>query len=266
MQKNEYEEFSLNLGGAEFLYFIDGGFYRGEGYYSEPHRHSFCELIYVAEGSITLSVGDKKYCLHEGELFALPQETEHTVSAPVGASFTFLAFWDKASVLNQVYLISKFRAGNTFLRLLDYYYSQSTYRYELIHSCLVEISVHLLEALKKGDSGKAHHETGRNTRLYAIEYYMHARYRDNPSLEELAKTLHLSISQTDRTVRKLYGVSFTERIRMLRIEEAKSLLLTTDEPIYQIATSLGYATPSNFHLAFKQVTGKAPGEFRKSKP
>lgn len=263
MHKNTYEEFLLNLGSAEFLFFIDGGFYRGEGYYSEPHRHSFCELIYVAEGSITLSVGDKKYCLHEGELFALPQETEHTVSAPVGSSFTFLAFWDKASVLNQVYHIPKFRAGNTFLRLLDYYYSQSSYRYELIHSCLVEISVHLLEALKMDGVGRVHHEAGRNTRLYIIEYYMQTHYRESPSLEELAKTLHLSLSQTDRAVRRLYGVSFTERIRMLRIEEAKNLLLSTDFPIYQIASSLGYATPSNFHLAFKQVTGKAPGEFRK---
>ena len=265
MEQNIYEEFPLIFDGAEFLFFIDGGFYRGEGYFSDAHSHSFCELLYVAEESLIITLSGEEHLIKKGELFALPHGIEHTVCAPIGASFSVLSFWDKTNVISKPYHITSFPVGNAFLRLLDYYYGKSHHRYELIQACLVEITVHLLDALQKSESSKAHHAQPQNTRLYAIEYYMHTNYKSTPSLTELSKILHLSVSQTDRTVRKLYGASFSERIRTLRIEEAKKLLMHTNMQIYQIAATVGYATTSNFHIAFKQLLGISPSEFRKAK-
>ena len=263
MSKVQYEEFNIMLNDIELLYFIDGGFYQSEGYYSQPHSHSFSELICVVEGGVRVNTEDREILLTQGSLLAMPQEVEHTVTAMEGASFTFLSFWDKSFVLSKLCQVENFGSGDIFLRLLDYYYGNRPYRAALIRAALVEISAHLFEALACENPEPRRSVEQRNTRLYALEYYMRSFYNNHPSLEALARSLHLSLSQTDRTVRQLYGMTFSEKIREIRVEEAKTLLLTTNVPIYQISSSLGYSTVHNFHLAFKQLTGQTPGSFRR---
>jgi two-component system, response regulator YesN len=49
----------------------------------------------------------------------------------------------------------------------------------------------------------------------------------------------------------------------LRMEHAKTLLLQTDEPINDIAMSVGYIHAISFGRTFKKVVGVTPGDFRK---
>ena len=263
MAKEQYDEFPFKVGEIQFLFFIDGGFYQSEGYFSTPHLHSFTELIYVAQGKVRVKILNDDILLEEGSLLALPRETEHEVRALSGASFTFLAFWDEANLITKPCHISPFPVGDVFLRLLDYYYGNSIYKYELICACLTEICVHLIQAVRTPESKPKSFIEGQKTRLYTIEYYIRSNYKNAPSLSALAKSLHLSLSQTDRAIRKLYGKSFSEKVRALRIEEAKSLLTTTTLPVAKIALNLGYANAHNFHTAFKKETGVTPGEYRR---
>ncbi|MBR2611549.1 MAG: helix-turn-helix transcriptional regulator [Clostridia bacterium] len=263
MAREQYDEFPLKVGEIQFLFFIDGGFYQSEGYFSTPHLHSFTELIYVARGKVCVKVSNKEILLEEGSLLALPRETEHEVRALSGASFTFLAFWDEANFIEELCHISPFPVGDVFLRLLDYYYGNSVYKYELICACLTEICVHLIQAVHAPEIASRPLMEGQKTRHYTIEYYIRSNYKNAPSLSALAKSLHLSLSQTDRTVRQIYGMSFSEKVRALRMEEAKSLLTTTTLPVAKIALNLGYANAHNFHTAFKKETGITPGEYRR---
>ena len=265
MSKAQYEEFTVMLGDSELLYFIDGGFYQSEGYYSRPHSHNFSELLCVVEGSVCVTIEDQEFCLGQGSFLAVPQKVEHAVVALQGASFAFLSFWDKSSELDQLCYIENFSSGEIFLRLLDYYYGDSPYRSELVRACLVEISARLFEAMESKNPVRKHFTELRNTRFYTLEYYMHSFYNKHPSLEALSRSLNLSLSQTDRTVRQLYGMTFREKIRELRIEEAKMFLLTTSLPISKISESLGYATVHNFYVAFKRATGQTPGKFRRGR-
>lgn len=262
MTIQQYEEFPLTLGKIELRAFLDGGFYQREGYFSEAHSHSFSELLYVAEGTVLVSVNTEQYTLRQGDILVLPKEIEHSVQTCERSSFTFLAFWDKSNFLCEIARVPSFRYGDAFLRLLDYYYRSSSFRYELISACLVEIFAHLIDALHKADSVNPVREKGRNTRLYTIEYYMWSHFKENPSLGELSHLVHLSVAQTDRTVRKLYGMSFGEKILQLRIEEAQKLLVGSELPIFRIASTLGYSATHNFYSAFKKAAGITPGEYR----
>ena len=258
----QYEEFPTHLGKIEILAFLDGGFFQNAGYFSDPHEHSFSEMVYVAEGNVVIKTAERENLLSKGDILILPQGTEHAVRSTENASFTFLAFWDKSHFFGETALISGAEFGEAFMRLLGYYYGASRYRYELIQSCLIEIFAHLIDALHKTETKSIVHESGSNTRFYTVEYYMRTAFKESPTLGDLAELLHLSIAQTDRTVRKLYGMSFGEKILAMRIEEAKKLLLETDLPITKIATSLGYSATHNFYSTFKKATGKTPKEFR----
>ena len=47
-----------------------------------------------------------------------------------------------------------------------------------------------------------------------------------------------------------------------RIEEAKRLLETTDEPVDEISWAVGYEDPASFRRLFKRVAGMAPRAYR----
>ena len=78
----------------------------------------------------------------------------------------------------------------------------------------------------------------------------------------LADQLHISVSQLNRVLKKLYGSSFKQKLLETRIEVAKDLLLTTGLHVSQIAERVGYEEASNFCCMFRRKTGVSPAQFR----
>ena len=58
------------------------------------------------------------------------------------------------------------------------------------------------------------------------------------------------------------GKTISEYIRTEKMEYAKSLLKSTDDPISEIAERLGFATQSHFGKRFRDYTGCSPSEYR----
>ncbi len=89
---------------------------------------------------------------------------------------------------------------------------------------------------------------------------------ENLSLTMLAESIELTSHQLSELINTHYGVSFSKFIRELRVEQAKNLL--TNEPnssVLSISMETGFKSQSNFYLAFKEITGRSPGSYRKSK-
>lgn len=66
-----------------------------------------------------------------------------------------------------------------------------------------------------------------------------------------------------RRFRKATGYSPVEYVQALRIEEAKQMLETTDEPTDSVALAAGYADPVFFRRVFKRTVGVTPARYRK---
>lgn len=62
---------------------------------------------------------------------------------------------------------------------------------------------------------------------------------------------------------KRMKTTLTDYVWELRLQRAKYLLETTDEPIDRIAAMIGYDIPSSFRRKFKQEMGLSPSEYRK---
>jgi AraC-like DNA-binding protein len=63
--------------------------------------------------------------------------------------------------------------------------------------------------------------------------------------------------------KKLVGVSARQYQVMVKIERAKTLLLETDDFIWEIALLLGYEHANNFATEFKRRAGMSPRDWRK---
>ena len=58
------------------------------------------------------------------------------------------------------------------------------------------------------------------------------------------------------------GVTLTNYINQVRIQNAVRLLTGTDEKIGSIAKKTGFESRSYFCTVFKNITGKSPSEYR----
>jgi transcriptional regulator GlxA family with amidase domain len=71
---------------------------------------------------------------------------------------------------------------------------------------------------------------------------------------------------TQRTFKRRFqaatGYAPLDYVQSLRIEEAKQVLETTDEPIDAVASMVGYSEPAAFRRLFKRATGISPLQYR----
>jgi len=89
--------------------------------------------------------------------------------------------------------------------------------------------------------------------------------REAPTLQELARLCGLSVRQLTRAFRTARGCSVGTHVADRQIGHAKRLL-AADESVAFIASTLGFASSSNFCYAFRRATGLTPGEYRRSLP
>lgn len=78
----------------------------------------------------------------------------------------------------------------------------------------------------------------------------------------IAQNLGVSNNHLARLFKHYYGMTISEYIIELRMEEATRLLTHTDMEITEVALKAGVKSMSNFYKIFKERTGFTPKEYR----
>ncbi|MEN9510786.1 MAG: hypothetical protein RLZZ370_605 [Bacteroidota bacterium] len=102
-----------------------------------------------------------------------------------------------------------------------------------------------------------------------VEQFLKAYFESNdhrndgiPTVKELAGQVHLSPSYLSDLLKKETGLNAQDHIHYFVIEQAKHILIETNQSVSEIAYSLGFEYPQYFSRLFKLKTGKTPMEFR----
>jgi len=93
--------------------------------------------------------------------------------------------------------------------------------------------------------------------------YLERNFRDNPSLEDLARVCGYSRSRIHELFNRHLGVSPFQYLQDLKVRRAKRLLLQTRWSVKWIASDCGFGTAARFSTAFRDVVGSSPREYRK---
>ncbi|MDR1377639.1 MAG: helix-turn-helix domain-containing protein [Synergistaceae bacterium] len=93
--------------------------------------------------------------------------------------------------------------------------------------------------------------------------YIDAHYGEDISLDSVADVVSLSSYYFSRLFKKEVGVNFSRYVLHKRLEAAKRTLEETEDPITDIATSVGFHEGHYFGKKFKKFTGSTPSEYRK---
>jgi transcriptional regulator GlxA family with amidase domain len=93
---------------------------------------------------------------------------------------------------------------------------------------------------------------------WAAHHYDHAS-----PVGEMAKLSGLAERSFKRRFAKATGMAPMEYVQTLRLEEAKQILETTDQPIDAVAQDVGYGDASFFTRLFRRKVGMTPANYRK---
>ena len=101
--------------------------------------------------------------------------------------------------------------------------------------------------------------------LLEIEKEIKLNYAENLTLKDLSRKYYVNTSYLGQLFRKKYDQSFKDYLSSVRINEAASMLLKTDEKIAIIAEKVGYKDMDYFIQKFIDLKGCTPARYRRNR-
>ena len=93
--------------------------------------------------------------------------------------------------------------------------------------------------------------------------YIEENYTQPITVSEIARCFNVSSSYLSQCFKQETGVGIKRYLSMRRMQQAKHLLLTTDQPVGAVALAVGYDDYRQFSKMFKSFTGITPVQCRK---
>ncbi len=120
-------------------------------------------------------------------------------------------------------------------------------------SGIVSVSVDLRTP---ADAAAPHHGLAR-----AVEF-ARGHLAESATVGDMAAAAGLSVSQLERAMSRVLGLSPKQLMLRLRLEQAIAELDATDDSIATVAQRCGYYDQSAFNRHFMRVVGMSPGAYR----
>lgn len=98
-----------------------------------------------------------------------------------------------------------------------------------------------------------------------LEKYVKDNFTRDITIKEMAKAFYVNPIYLGQLFKKHFGMHFNKYLHLVRVEEAKKLLLKTNKKIYEIAKEVGYKDPDYFAIKFEEIVGTTPTKYRTEK-
>lgn len=276
---------------------LNAELYRGDTAWNYKHVNNPYSRIYlITDGHVQVTMHGKKYDLNPGCLCLIPCFTTVTMYCPNRFEQYYLHFTcrlqngiDVLSLIrcNYVANAKKYDIGKPlFDRILKLNPGKELFEYDAkkpIYKRVTERAAKLDEKksasellecnalmrlllsvfFKDSDQSKISHAISGLTRFQDITDYIHQNINSPISLSQLADIAGLNPIYFSNLFAKMMGIPPIQYINKRRIENAQSLLLSTDESLDQIALQVGIDDVFYFSRLFKKITGISPSAYRK---
>lgn len=266
-----------------------------KGYVFEGERHDFWEFLYVDKGEVEVRADDRTWELAQGTvIFHKPGEF-HTVRvgerhkppnlivisfecrSPYMSRFEnkVIALGSRERGLLSLILQEGFHAfrppfDNPALHRLTRNPDAPFAGEQALKSYLELLLIGLIRKEERGCSQEAgkraspQKEKAEQRIVQQIIDYMKTRLSDSLTLDQLCQAVHVGKSRLKEIFQAQTGTGALEYFKLLKIEEAKSLIREEQDNVTEIAAKLGYASIHYFSRDFKKSTGMSPSEYART--
>ena len=240
---------------------------------STLHCHDFYELEIIVDGKTKTVLNGKSYDATGGIVFFLSPSDFHEYSFCDGFELYNIQFTNEAvsseileriaSASKNVYLPQK----KNFEEIVKLVSVMSELGEEKSTS---EIQTRILESIlliltkdDKKEKPTALASYGFDKDIQKAVMYIHAHFKENPTLSEVAETIPLNPQYFCTKFREYTGKSYKQYLKQTKLRYARRLVIATELPMLEVAENSGYSSQSHFSAEFREYYGIPPLDMRK---
>ncbi|NHN35372.1 AraC family transcriptional regulator [Paenibacillus agricola] len=257
------------------------------------HTHDCIEICYVASGYGYHRFGDELQRVTRGDLFIInygvshsfyrEQEHENLITYNIlfkpGFIDRELAFSHDFNSLRLSHLFNKFwkqsiskaslqlsqEEKNEFEPLVDNLYQEYTAGRagsgSMIRAYMIELIVRIIRGMEFDTANRT--ISKKVGAINEIVRYLQEHYSESISLGELSAKCFFNKNYFCKVFKEITGVTVTEYVHNLRMEEACKLLEISDKKIVEISLDVGFSDYKAFYTVFNKIVGMPPRDYRK---
>lgn len=266
---------------------------------SHLHAHNFIEIAYVASGEGIHKIEGMEYTVSKGDLFVINYDVAHEfrsfsdpsqprlivyncIFKPEFLDYTLINCKDFSDIAHHFLFRSLFphednrscdikllgkdsvEIESLYTKMYTEYIDASKGYIEMLRAYVILLLVTIFRLYAETDRSDDQMNIRHKQMIEKVMVYMKENYRREVKLEELSMMSFFSRNYFCKLFKETTGMTVSEYIQKLRIEEACSLLQNTNKTILEISLEVGYRDLKFFTEVFKRLTGKTPGSYRKT--
>ena len=243
------------------------------GIFPSHHKHSFFEIHFLLDGSVTYTTKSMKYTLKSGELVLFSPKKEHIYidesSDFLKASITFeidseCILYKKLSELDECRLNFGKKIADCIDCILKEVETDSPFSKQIIQGRVLEMIYEIVKIANIQLPKVSLDQKDTDPRFLVAKDYIVNNIAKLPSCDEVAAVVELSTKHLNRIFVKHTGSSLFSYITEVRLKRAEDLLVNTRLSIKEISEMLGFESEYSFNSFFKKHIGMPPGFYRKN--
>ena len=248
----------------------------------DSHFHNGYELYYLLEGEVYYFIENAVYSVKKGDMVLIPRNLIHKTSSrnkpdckrvliSFQDSFVFdMLKYDK-NLLDcfNLRIISlskqnKKTLENIIGKLLNEFGGIYEPNYALIKALLCELLILLCRNVGNDElKNSVQIDNITSQKIIEVVEYINKEYKQDITLEMLAKQFYMSSAYLSRLFKKVTGFHYSEYLTNVRIKQAVYLLSNSNYNVTQIALNTGYNSSNHFCKSFKSVMGISPLKYKR---
>lgn len=246
------------------------------------HSHQYNEIYFLQSGKCNVYIDNETYYLEDGSVLFIPAFKEHTFIYPFTQDIKRTVLYISTEQLNWYFnkdfkdeinnlFINKHlqlsrksfsNLSNIFEKIQFEKYSLDNMSELLTKAYFFELIIYLIRCQRYT------HNINQKTNLSNITIgeivnFIENNYSRQLTLPEIASQFGISESSLTKKIKIFTNMTFKEYLTKTRIEEAKSLLISSEKSITEIAYECGYNNSNFFGDVFKKAVGMSPSSYRK---
>ena len=236
----------------------------------EQHYHNLLEIYVMEDGECNYFIGDKLYEVKAGDVIIIPQNTLHKAVYTTPTHSRMLincsGRYIPLSVLPELKnIVPQYRNEKIYPQIYSImteiekeYFNSDKYSDEAISYLTGMLFFTLLRNMNTCSK-----IVPQNIHIGAIIAYIRKNYAEPMTLREVAAKFSLSPEHVSRTFRKETGFGFSEYITLVRMQQAKNLLMRDKKvSISEAAFRCGFNDSNYFSYRFRKIFGFSPSALK----
>jgi AraC family transcriptional regulator len=237
------------------------------GEFLAPHTHARAALAIMMDGSFDLLIGGRTLACDPGAAVAEPAEERHANRlGSRGASVLVIqphpVAVSRLGPVGKLFDAVTFRAASATAPVARRIARELRQRDGVTPLAVEGLALELMALF--GRQRQPRRPAQAPSWLARVRELVHARFRNPPSMEELAREAGVHPDSVARSFSAWMGVPVGSYIRRLRLDWAAARMADRNQTLSNIALEAGFADQSHFTRAFRAHTGLTPAEYRRS--